>query len=356
MACSCRTQKLEAFDITIDRGTAQRLLNLLVDKFTTFARQHHGIELVDEEAEALLLDFVSERTLPLLRSIVQSMVRRLDDAAADWFVVASFVTYVYERDPEAFQALSVIVKGSMFPAVVSSPTSARCSSASVTSSSSWTLRCCSDYWIWHQRCRSKQLGISSTSRRVSGPMLRVSSVHHAETVNVLSTCCDQLRSARRPGTSWDRGRLAVVEHCLTKGIGPSDLWQKKRRLEQELERDLQRCGVRLVDSAPYDIKTTIDEAALEAHLQGEINYPNPSAATHDVQCISAVHTCRGSHRNDVKVAMQGGVRDVKRRPRKKRSGLLLQRVNATRNSPVLPRLGNDDALLVEGSAASARST
>jgi hypothetical protein len=115
--------KLETFDISSDRGTAERLLSVLIGKVVAFASSQHGLELADDEAERLLLDYVSERSLPLLRSVVRSAPYQptLDESASDWFLIASFVTHVYARDSEAFDALGVIVKGSMLAAVVYSP-------------------------------------------------------------------------------------------------------------------------------------------------------------------------------------------------------------------------------------------
>lgn len=282
---------LASFDISAERATAQRLLASLVDKFVRFAQSNHYVEMSVEDAESLLLDYISNRALPLLRTVVRNTpyTPTLEDASSDWYLVASFVSTVYERDPDAFDALSLVVKGSMLMTIVYSSDLGRVRQrfADVTLylDTPMVLRLMgliSD--VQNEAARELVDLARSLGARV-GYLTYTSS----EVVNVLTTCCDQLRSARRTREPSERGRLDVVDYCLAKGIGPSDLELRIERMERELE----RIGVRKLDPPPYEVATTIDEAGIEAHLRSWINYRNPHAATHDVQCVSAVARFRG---------------------------------------------------------------
>jgi hypothetical protein len=282
---------LADFDISSDRARAQRLLSSLVDRFILFAQDVYQVDMTSQDAESLLLDYISGRALPLLRTVVRSAPYSptLEDAASDWFLVGSFVSTIYERNPDAFDALSVIVQGSMLMAVVYSPdlgrVQQRFSDLTLYLDTPMVLRILGLVSDVQNNAAQELVELA----RNLGARVGYFTYTRSEVTNVLTTCCDQLRAARRTREPFERGRLDVVDYCLANAIGPSDL---ELRIEH-MHRDLERLGVRIMDPPAYDIESTIDEADLENHLRTWINYRNPAAAVHDVQCISAVVRARG---------------------------------------------------------------
>lgn len=296
---------LAKFDISSERATSRRLLASLVGKLIAFAKERHNVGLVADEAESLLLDYISGRALPLLRTVIRNTpyTPTLDDATSDSYLVAAFVSTVYERDPDAFDELSVVVKGSMLMAVVYSPdlgrVQQRFSDLALYLDTPIVLRAMG---LISDVQNEAALELVSLARNL-GARIGYLTYTRTEVLNVLTTCCGQLRAARRTREPSERGRFDVVDYCLDKGIGPSDL---ELRIEQ-MERDLERVGVRQLDPPPYEPASTIDEAGLEEHLRDWINYRNPQAVIHDVQCVSAVARVRGGRGSTGEIERAGAV-------------------------------------------------
>jgi hypothetical protein len=75
-----------------------------------------------------------------------------------------------------------------------------------------------------------------------------------------------------------------MEYFLTQSHTASDI----ELIIIGLERDLQRLGVRVVDTPEYRHEYEIDEAGLSKALDSEINYTNPHALRRDVDSIAAI--------------------------------------------------------------------
>jgi len=98
----------------------QRETAALVEKLLTFSRESWEISWTEQEAEELLLDFVSRIAAPLLHA------RRFGDRTLDFngnqeqadYIISAFVKRCLEKDPEGFEYLETIAKGAMMTNVV----------------------------------------------------------------------------------------------------------------------------------------------------------------------------------------------------------------------------------------------
>ena len=98
----------------------QRETAALVEKLLTFSRENWEVSWTEQEAEELLLDFVSRIAAPLLHA------RRFGNPTLEFngnqeqadYIISAFVKRCLEKDPEGFEYLETIAKGAMMANVV----------------------------------------------------------------------------------------------------------------------------------------------------------------------------------------------------------------------------------------------
>jgi hypothetical protein len=96
------------------RQDALRQQAALVDRLCQFASRGYRRDLAREKAEQALLAYVEELALPLLRTMLGAAAfEPASQDQGDRYIVSVFIADLVERDPQGFEYLETIVKGSM---------------------------------------------------------------------------------------------------------------------------------------------------------------------------------------------------------------------------------------------------
>ena len=119
---------LDGCDLSTVSSEAHRELTALVDSFRTFVEEQYDLAMTDDEAEEILFEFVESRSVPILRAMLtgQSLESSQPSAGgSSEYLVSSFVSHLFEADPQGFDYLERLVKGSMLSAVIFFPDAGR---------------------------------------------------------------------------------------------------------------------------------------------------------------------------------------------------------------------------------------
>jgi hypothetical protein len=273
------------FDLSKGRISALREHEALVEKFVVFCKELAPTPLTAEAADALLLSQIQGRTVPILRCVVAGdPPPAADTRESDDYLVSSFITHLYERDPEGFGYLDTVVKGAALAAVLYLPNIGR-----------GEERFKNVYVFLDTPTLLRALGWEGPSQASAATELiklarelgsQVCCFGHTlrETQGVLDACGAALRSPHKNRDS----RGAVEEHCLNSGLGPSDL----KLAVMKMERDLADLDIRILDGPPYTEALTFDEPRLEEVLQQHVGYSRSKPRLRDLQSLAAVYRFR----------------------------------------------------------------
>lgn len=268
------------------RQDALRQQAALLDKLRQFASREYQRDLAREEAEQALLAYVEELALPLLRTMLGAATfEPAPQDQGDHYIVSAFIAGLVERDPQGFEYLETVVKGSML-------------------ASSLYL---GDLGAVNQRFQQVTVyfdtpflldALGYAGKEIAQPALellglvrdlgaRLACFGHTvtELQGVLGGIANGLRNPRR------RAALTlsrVEEHFVHEGLGPSDI----EVFLNTVERDLRTLGINLSPTPRYEEHLGVDELALEDLLQAEVGYQNQYARRHDLDALTAIWRLR----------------------------------------------------------------
>jgi hypothetical protein len=268
------------------RRDALRQQAALADKLCQFASREYRRDLAREEAEQALLAHAEELALPLLRTMLGAApFEPAPQDQDDRYIVSAFIADLVERDPEGFEYLDTVVKGSML-------------------ASSLYL---GDLGTVDQRFQQVTLYLDTpfllnalgyAGKETAQPALellglvrelgaRLACFDHTvtELQGVLGGIATGLRNPhRRAALTLSR----VEEHFVREGLGPSDI----EVFMNTVERDLLMLGINVRPTPPYEEHLGVDEPALEGLLQVEVGYQNQHARQHDLDALTGVWRLR----------------------------------------------------------------
>jgi hypothetical protein len=116
-------EALTAIDLCRLRSDALRKHECLVDSLRQFTKERFEIEWTQEQAEAVLQSYVEQDCFDILAAAVEGSpipASALPDGDAS-FIVNSFVQTLSKRDPQGFEFLETVVKGTMLANVLVFP-------------------------------------------------------------------------------------------------------------------------------------------------------------------------------------------------------------------------------------------
>jgi hypothetical protein len=248
------------------------------------------VEVTPEDADAALLGFITERSLPIMRSVVLGETYEAEMAAGNGaeFLVSSFIANLYERDPSGFSYLETVVKGSMLATALYLPNPGsqgeRLTDLQVYVDTPFLLR------LLGYEGRAAGAAATELVALLKSLGARVCCFEHTEleVSNVLSSCAAGLRTPRRRD---GEAHMPIVEHCLREQLGPSEI---DRRVEK-LPKDLSSLGVSILATPAYAVETTVDEKELAAVLQDVVHYHREDTRLYDLKSLVAINHLRRGH-------------------------------------------------------------
>lgn len=268
------------------RQDALRQQAALVDRLCQFASRGYRRDLAREEAEQGLLAYVEELALPLLRTMLGAAAfEPASQDQGDRYIVSAFIADLVERDPQGFEYLETIVKGSMLASSLYlgdlGTVDQRFHRVTVYFDTPFLLNALGYAGKEIAQPALELLGLV----RELGARLACFDHTVIELQGVLGGIASGLRNPRRRAVLT---LSRVEEHFMREGLGPSDI----EVFMNTVERDLRTLGINVCPTPQYEEHLGVDEPALEGLLQAEVGYQNQHARQHDLDALTAVWRLR----------------------------------------------------------------
>lgn len=277
-------RSLVTADLGAARRDALRQHEALVTKLSTYARNVHQEELGREAAESALLDFIENRSLPVMRQLLGNPGPQDLQERSIEFIVAAFIARLCESDPEGFKYLDTVVKGSMLATALYLPTPGSMGGPirdlRVFLDTPVLLRALGYHGASQEEASMELLDMLASL----GARLMCFTHTLRELQGVLISSGRTLQSPKRQGDVV----LPVIDYAVERGITASELEARADGAEHSLR------ALRVVVEDPPEMATalSVDEDELEEELRRVINYARPQARVHDLNCLTAVYRLR----------------------------------------------------------------
>ena len=264
----------------------KREIESLIHRFQAYALHTQNELLTDEQAEDLLLAYIEDWGLPVLRSCLNgAAVPTTDLTKSDRrYVVSSFIVDLWASDPEGAEYLEHLVKGNMLRSALYLP----------------------DYGRLQQRFSNTTaffdtpfllgaLGLKGEEERAAarevldlaadlGAHLACFADTVSEMRRVIVWNADAMRPRADRRTAGNRPTTDIIES----GLSYSELDHVAGSLEQELR----KLGLRIEECPDWDEQDTDLELDLRDALDIAISYRSGNPLDHDVRCLISVHRLR----------------------------------------------------------------
>jgi hypothetical protein len=234
-----------------------------------------------------LTAYLQEKSASILAALVEGTPipppeRRL---AGDRYLVNAFVEHVYRTDPEGFEFLEAVVKGTMLANTLVFPeignVARRFGRVAAYLDTPFLLRA---------------LGCEGPERETAclevvsllfeqGVDLAVFEHTVDEVLGVLNAAAHTLRA----GPLAPMAHGPVIEYALQARRTASDI----ELLIANLRSRLTARHIHIVPRPPMSTKLSVDEQQLEDLLRQEVSYWSEDALRHDLECLTAIHRLRG---------------------------------------------------------------
>lgn len=278
-------QALVGHNLGSQRADAIRRLEALLDKLERFAKDTYERELSREAAESALLVYLEDHASSILRAAIRgtawaapSALNRETD-----FIVSRFILSLCERDPQGFEYLGTLIKGSILASVLYLPnpaeTERRFERTTLYLDTPLLLRALGYEGPEAQEATRETIELAYQL----GARLAAFTDTTREIRGILSAAS---AAARRP-PSFTRG--GVHAHFIRLQYQSSDI----ELLIARLDKDIASLRVKVTDRPPASSELTVDEAALEALLQERLGYGSRTTLLHDLDALTAIYRLRG---------------------------------------------------------------
>lgn len=270
----------------------QRVLGMeesLVKNLISFVSKRFGLSWAQEEAEASLLSYLEENHLVVFNAIKDASQVTIPDEkrVKDRYIVGSFIRSSQESGSSDFEAIDIVVKGSMLANAVYLPDPGRVSKrferTGVFFDTSFIIYA---------------LGYAGELRRApclellemlyeTGADLKCFQHTSEEVYGILDACAFKLKQG-----SLRDAHGPSMEYFIEKGFTASDVELFKSRLHD----NIRALRIDIVDKPAYEDRYMIDEAGFQTRLNADMHYSNTKALQRDIDSISAVVRSRRGQR------------------------------------------------------------
>ncbi len=276
-------EKCDELDFRIARDAVDATYDRVVSAVQAYAESFHKKSWSPEEADRALTDFLADSSLSLLFDAAEGR-RDTPESEGAQFIVASFVQHAETSDQSLMDDLVMLARGNLLVNAMYLPEQGKISKrfkrTNVYFDTSFIMYA---------------TGFAGPDRaapclelldllREYGAELRCLAATRNELQGVLDACAARLREGRTRDAYGP-----TIEYFVETGKSSSDLELMSARLPGKLR----AMGIKVVDPPSYDDSDfQIDEKGFDEVLEQNINYGNPNARIHDVDCISAMARLR----------------------------------------------------------------
>lgn len=280
-------ERTDSRSIVALRADCLRRERTLVDALKTKAHADFGLDWTASSAENALAMYIEEHSVPLLSAHTRGTAIKLDSSVSGAeYVVSSFVYEIVEKQPQLFEYLDEMVKGSMLA-------SALYAQVSVIDRKFY-----------------------DTTLYIDAPLCLKALGYEGEEGQ--EAVCQVLDMARSQGAriacfehtvSEIRGVLQAAQNAISSGFNKrtsfavAEYFSEERATRSDIEKQIVRVADDIrslnmfIDSTPgYSSQLGIDELTLREKLDERIRYRNPIALDRDVSSVTAVDRLRRGRR------------------------------------------------------------
>lgn len=309
-------EALEQIDLGSSREDVLRQHAHLVDLLVTFAGRQ-GREWSDEQAEQALLSYVEVLAEPILGAVVDGdPIVDLPKIDSEGSVLTSqFVLDLAKKEPQAFEYLVTIVKGTMLANVLFLPEAfaggrSRLRDILVFLDTPIILPGLG-YAEEPYRAPAEEL-LQLLSKE--GAKLRI----FEHTLHEVEGVLDGAAATYRTGSQRDHIPGDVVDFFAAESMGRSDVELMIASLRDRLDQH----EITIVQTPEHSEEEDISERELETALKDGVNYGRHGTMVKDLKSVSAIYRLRnGEVRRHIE-KLRRGDGDHEQQPRPRKPGLL----------------------------------
>jgi hypothetical protein len=269
------------------RQKVEAIFTGIVDALCLFAKDRHRIVWTPEDAECALQDFLAEKSVTLLHSLVNGVT--FDSARTrnrSRYIVGDFVTDCQRSNHRLLEDVGILAKGNLLANALYVP-----DIGSIKKRFERT-RVYLDTTVL-----AYAAGFAGPSR--AAPCQELIKLLHEygadlycfrgtldELNGILDSCASRIRNHQLRDSYGPSMEYFIEINCSAADI---------ELMAATLPEHLNHLGVKVGEKPPYVKDYQIDEKAFESALEQEIGYHNIRAREHDVDCISAIARLRRGH-------------------------------------------------------------
>lgn len=275
---------LPAVDNSLERAIASRRIAVVTSALVSFAQAGAKPDLNEDEAIDCFIVFLSQFSIPCLRSYLRGTALPKITGHSDWQItlVSQFVNDLPSR-PDLFESFMTLVQGHMLANALLCP-----DLQSVTKTYKDVV------FYFDTPLLIQLLGLEGEQeKQAMEEVVRLVQRLHGR-IAYFSHTSDELYGAVRGSADFIdsiRGRGTIVEEARKSGKTKSDLLV----IAQNANEMLASSEISIVPTPPYDEKTykfEISEEIFGDVLEDEVNYHNPRAKEYDIKSVRSIYVLR----------------------------------------------------------------
>ena len=286
------TDELAKLDVMRMRADFLRQLEALVAKLVRFCDVRYHVKWSQDEGEGALLSYLRERATPILAAAVdgEPLPRPRREAEHSRFLVSGFIGHLAARDPEGFELLETVVKGTMLVNALFFPELGRVrrrfDRVEVYFDTSFLLRALG---YADPELQAPRRELMDLLYELSGE-LRCFEHTVAEIRGILHAAEGSLRDRSLLRSAYSE----ALEYFVQSNYRPSDVSLLIARLTQSLS----SLRVRVKPKPRHEEWLAVDESELQRVLQEQVGYRGERALRHDLDSLTAIHRLRRGESSD----------------------------------------------------------
>lgn len=277
-------KRLNDIEFGPNQAEALRQHGCLLDKLRAFARGRYEIEWSEADADAALLGYLQENSLPVLAAATEGdpLPQPTRQSLRTKHVVSAFAGHLSEADPEGFTCMETVVKGHVLSTVLFYPDIGQAE----TRFQDLDVYCDTPFILpaigyAEEGIHTQYVELIDLLRDLGA---NLKCFHHTEeeVAGVLEAEAANLRGSTAEPTDYYTSRpfsLTEIEELIVK-----------------LPATIRALGIDIVDTPPWT--DSPNEVALAEAIENEIHYFRERAREKDVLSLAAIHRLRGGRRMD----------------------------------------------------------
>jgi hypothetical protein len=275
-------EQLDTIEFAANQAEALRQHSCLLDKLRAFAKDRYELDWSEADADAALLGYLQENTLPVLAAATDGdpLPQPTRQSRRTKHVMSAFAGHLNDADPEGFTCLETVVKGHVLSTVLFYPDLGQLQ----TRFDDLDVYCDTPFLL-------PAIGYSEDGIHIQCieliELLRdlganLKCFHHTEeeVAGVL-----EAEAARMRGTSTE-----PIDYFTSRPFKLNEI----EELIIKLPDTIRRLEIDIVDTPAWT--EAPDEVALDEAIENEIHYVRDKAREKDVMSLTAVYRLRNGRR------------------------------------------------------------